>query len=180
MGALAATLSCALLHARWQRPRRLGRSNGQQQHWRLAPPPTPAPSPAPPGCSVTRRPLMLELGVHPQVSSATSGLMVLFSASLAALSFAAAGRLNTPHAAVFAAVCLAAAFCGVLLVSRAVRRSGRASIVVALLACIMGERAGGGRGGTAGGRAAGYRAAGGLAGWKGALRQVARALRRRG
>lgn len=87
---------------------------------------------------------MLELGVHPQVSSATSGLMVLFSASLAALSFAAAGRLNTPHAAVFAAVCLAAAFCGVLLVSRAVRRSGRASIVVALLACIMGERAGGG------------------------------------
>lgn len=77
--------------------------------------------------------------VHPQVSSATSGVMVLFSASVAAVSFAAAGRLNLQYAAAFGAACFAAAFMGVLVVGGLVRRSGRASIIVLILASMIGE-----------------------------------------
>ncbi len=83
--------------------------------------------------------LHVELGVHPQASSATSGVMVLFSASVAAVSFAASGRLNVPYAALFGGACLAAAFLGVVVVGRLVKRSGRASLIVLLLAAIMGE-----------------------------------------
>ncbi|KAL4443802.1 hypothetical protein ABPG75_011539 [Micractinium tetrahymenae] len=83
-------------------------------------------------------PLFLELGVYPQAASATSGLLVLFSASSAVLSFAAAGRLNLQYAAVFGTACLAAAFAGTFHISRAVRRSGRASLLVLILAGIIG------------------------------------------
>lgn len=86
-------------------------------------------------------PLFLELGVHPAAASATSGLLVLFSSSIAVLSFAAAGRLPLPWAALFAPICLAAAFVGTFVVGRWVRRSGRASSLVLLLACIMGAGA---------------------------------------
>ena len=47
-----------------------------------------------------------ELGVHPQVASATSNVMVLISASSAAASCARAGRLNLEYAAVFGSICL--------------------------------------------------------------------------
>ena len=66
--------------------------------------------------------------------------MVLFSASVAAVSFAASGRLNVPYAVLFGSACLVAAFLGVLVVGRLVKRSGRASLIVLLLAAIMGER----------------------------------------
>ncbi len=83
-------------------------------------------------------PLLLELGVAPQAASATSGLMVLFSASTAVLAFAAAGRLNVSYALVFGCACLAAAFAGTFLIGRAVRRSGRASLLVLILSGIIG------------------------------------------
>ncbi|KAK9808079.1 hypothetical protein WJX73_003368 [Symbiochloris irregularis] len=86
-------------------------------------------------------PLMLELGVHPLVSAATSALMVLFSSSMGALAFAFDGALNLQYAAVFGGACCAASFVGVLLVARIVNQSGKASIVVMLLACIVGTGA---------------------------------------
>lgn len=75
--------------------------------------------------------------MHPQAASATSGLMVLFSASSAVLAFAAAGRLPTQYALVFGAACLAAAFVGTAAVGRLVRRSGRASLLVLILAGVI-------------------------------------------
>ena len=67
--------------------------------------------------------------------------MVLFSSGQAAASFALEGRLNLPYAAAFSAACALAAFVGVGAVSAAVRRSGRASIVVWLLTAIVGSGA---------------------------------------
>ena len=75
--------------------------------------------------------------MHPQAASATSGLLVLFSASTAVLAFAAAGRLNVQYAAVFGCACLASAALGTFLIGRAVRRSGRASLLVLILAGII-------------------------------------------
>ena len=46
-------------------------------------------------------PLLLELGLHPQVAAATSSLMVLFSASSAALSFAFDHLLNIDYALIY-------------------------------------------------------------------------------
>ena len=46
-------------------------------------------------------PLLLQLGVHPLISSATSSLMVLFSSSSAMLSFAFDGTLNVQFALIF-------------------------------------------------------------------------------
>lgn len=79
--------------------------------------------------------------MHPQVASATASAMVLFSASSAAVSFALDGRLNLPHAVAFGAACAAAAYAGVALVGGAVRASGRASLVVVLLAVVIGAGA---------------------------------------
>ena len=45
-------------------------------------------------------PLLLEFGLHPMVSAATSGLMVLFSSSIAAFSFGFDLLLNTQFALV--------------------------------------------------------------------------------
>ena len=86
-------------------------------------------------------PLLLELGAHPQAASATSALLVLFSASSAVISFAAAGRLNLPYAALFGCACLVSAAAGTFLIGRAVRRSGRASVLVVLLAGCVGAGA---------------------------------------
>lgn len=46
-------------------------------------------------------PLLLELGVHPLVGASTSSLMVLFSASTAALAFAFDHLLNVTYALVY-------------------------------------------------------------------------------
>ena len=46
-------------------------------------------------------PLLLELGVHPLVAAATSSLMVLFSASSAALSFAFEKLLNVTFSLIY-------------------------------------------------------------------------------
>lgn len=83
-----------------------------------------------------------ELGVLPQVTQATASAMVLFSSSSAAASFAIDDRLPLPYAASFGTACAVAAYVGVALVSRAVKKSGRASLVAWLLTGIVGAGAG--------------------------------------
>lgn len=75
-------------------------------------------------------PLMLELGVHPLVSAATSSLMVLFSSSMGALAYAFDGTLNLRYALAFGSACCGASLVGVLVVSRAVQRSGKVRVVI--------------------------------------------------
>jgi len=45
-------------------------------------------------------PLLLEFGLHPMISAATSGMMVLVSSSIAAFSFGFDGLLNLQYALV--------------------------------------------------------------------------------
>ena len=74
------------------------------------------------------RPLLLELGVHPLISTATSSLMVLFSASSAMLSLAFNSALNVEFALIFGLSCLGASLLGVLGVSHLVRKSGKVRV----------------------------------------------------
>ncbi|GIL89672.1 hypothetical protein Vretimale_16642 [Volvox reticuliferus] len=90
------------------------------------------------GGGMVMGPLLLQIGVHPQVTAASSGAMVLFSSSAAVIQFALLHRLNGAYGGVFAAVSLVAGLIGTHAVARAIKRSGRPSIVVLALAGVMG------------------------------------------
>ena len=70
-------------------------------------------------------PLLLEFGMVPQVASATSLLIVLFSTSSAAVSFGVAGELDVQFALLFGSLCLGASVIGMLFIGRYVARTGR-------------------------------------------------------
>ncbi|GLC45260.1 hypothetical protein PLESTB_000719300 [Pleodorina starrii] len=89
------------------------------------------------GGGMVMGPLLLQIGVHPQVTAASSGAMVLFSSSAALIQFALLHRLNAAYAAVFGAASLAAGLAGTQAVARAIKRSGRPSLVVLALAGVM-------------------------------------------
>lgn len=83
-------------------------------------------------------PLLLGLGVHPLVTASTSAVLVLFSSSTATFAFAMDGRLNVQFALVYGVLCAFASLTGVTVVGMIVRRSGRTSLVVLILAVIIG------------------------------------------
>ncbi|KAK9846325.1 hypothetical protein WJX81_001511 [Elliptochloris bilobata] len=83
-------------------------------------------------------PLLLELGTHPVSAAATSGLLVLGSSGSAVLEFGLDRRVDVWCAGFYAALCAAASLTGTLVVGRAVRASGRASIVAFILAAVLG------------------------------------------
>ncbi|KAK9822957.1 hypothetical protein WJX74_008876 [Apatococcus lobatus] len=89
------------------------------------------------GGGMVMQPLLLGMGLHPAATAATSTLLVLFSSSSAAFSFALNGTINLPFAAVFGLASLLASITGVLVVNRIVQRSGRTSVIVLLLATVM-------------------------------------------
>jgi hypothetical protein len=60
------------------------------------------------------------------------------TSSAAALAFFLAGRLVTNYAAIYCGVCAVASVVGLTLVGRLVQKTGRTSVVVLILAFIMG------------------------------------------
>ena len=50
------------------------------------------------GGGIVKGPLMLEMGVHPQVASATSACMILYTTSTATVSFALFGLMQMDYA----------------------------------------------------------------------------------
>jgi uncharacterized membrane protein YfcA len=90
------------------------------------------------GGGVVKAPLMIELGLLPQVASATSAYMIFFTSASATLQFAMLGELRAGYAcALFAAGLLGTAV-GQHVVSALVRRSGRASLIVLIIALVIG------------------------------------------
>ncbi len=78
----------------------------------------------------------LHFGTEPflvQVVAPTAVVMILFSSSTIALSYFFSGELNTQYAWVFSPICFVAAFIGVTMIGRVVRRSGRASLLIFIL-----------------------------------------------
>ena len=82
-------------------------------------------------------PLLLSLGTHAKVAAATSNLMVLFSSSAAAIVYGLSGDLNLQISLIFGCSCALASLVGVFLISRAIDKSGKASIIVFLLSGII-------------------------------------------
>ncbi|KAJ8756191.1 hypothetical protein K2173_024738 [Erythroxylum novogranatense] len=79
-------------------------------------------------------PLFLELGIPPQVSSATATFAMTFSASMSVVEYYLLKRFPVPYALYFVAVTTVAAFVGQHVVRKLVTLLGRASLIVFILA----------------------------------------------
>ncbi|XP_047152776.1 sulfite exporter TauE/SafE family protein 3-like [Vigna umbellata] len=79
-------------------------------------------------------PLFLELGIPPQVASATSTFSMVFSSSMSVVQYYLLDRFPVPYASYFALVATLAAFAGQHVVRRIIVVLGRASIIIFILA----------------------------------------------
>ncbi|KAG8656393.1 sulfite exporter TauE/SafE family protein 3 isoform X2 [Manihot esculenta] len=78
-------------------------------------------------------PLFLELGVPPQVSSATATFAMTFSASMSVIEYYLLKRFPVPYALYFVAVTTVAALVGQHVVRKLISVFGRASIIIFIL-----------------------------------------------
>ncbi|GAV91100.1 TauE domain-containing protein [Cephalotus follicularis] len=79
-------------------------------------------------------PLFLELGIPPQVSSATATFAMTFSSSMSVVEYYLLNRFPVPYALYFVAVATVAALIGQHIVRRLIIVFGRASLIIFILA----------------------------------------------
>ncbi|XP_074572677.1 sulfite exporter TauE/SafE family protein 4-like isoform X3 [Curcuma longa] len=82
-------------------------------------------------------PLLLEIGVIPQVASATATFVMMFSSSLSVLEFYFLKRFPIPYAIYLIAVSVLAGFWGQFFVRKIVKILKRASIIVFILSSVI-------------------------------------------
>ncbi|XP_027338112.1 sulfite exporter TauE/SafE family protein 5-like [Abrus precatorius] len=82
-------------------------------------------------------PLLLQVGIAPEVTAATCSFMVLFSSTMSALQYLLLGMKDVETALVLAIMCFVASLLGLLVVQRAIRKYGRASIIVFSISIVM-------------------------------------------
>ncbi|KAG5562606.1 hypothetical protein RHGRI_005363 [Rhododendron griersonianum] len=82
-------------------------------------------------------PLFLELGVPPQVSSATATFAMTFSSSMSVVEYYLLKRFPVPYALYFMAVATVAAFVGQHVVRKLIIILGRASLIIFILAFMI-------------------------------------------
>lgn len=82
-------------------------------------------------------PLFLELGVPPQVSSATATFAMTFSSSMSVIEYYLLKRFPVPYALYFVAVATVAAFVGQHVVRKLIILLGRASLIIFILAFMI-------------------------------------------
>ncbi|KAF8743872.1 hypothetical protein HU200_013513 [Digitaria exilis] len=82
-------------------------------------------------------PLFLELGIHPQVSSATATFTMMFSSSMSVVEYYLLHRFPVPYASYLTAVAFVAAIVGQHCVRKLIAWLGRASLVIFILASMI-------------------------------------------
>ncbi|OAY42817.1 sulfite exporter TauE/SafE family protein 4 [Manihot esculenta] len=82
-------------------------------------------------------PLLLEIGVIPQVASATATFVMLFSSSLSVVEFYLLKRFPIPYALYLMAVSVLAGFWGQFFVRKLITILGRASLIVFILSGVI-------------------------------------------
>ncbi|KAL2493108.1 Sulfite exporter TauE/SafE family protein [Abeliophyllum distichum] len=82
-------------------------------------------------------PLFLELGIPPQVSSATATFAMVFSSSMSVVQYYLLKRFPVPYALYFVAVATVAALVGQHVVRKMISVLGRASLIIFILAFII-------------------------------------------
>ncbi|KAK9666156.1 hypothetical protein RND81_14G164900 [Saponaria officinalis] len=82
-------------------------------------------------------PLFLEIGIIPQVSSATATFVMTFSASMCAIEYFLLDRFPVPYAAYLVVIAIIASLTGQYVVKKWIARAGRASLIVFILSSII-------------------------------------------
>lgn len=89
------------------------------------------------GGGLVMNPVMLRLGLRPEVSTATSSFMVLFTSTISMLQYAIAGKLNYVYGMWTLMFSLVGSCLGILVIKKLVDKYKRSSIIVMLLALLM-------------------------------------------
>ncbi|XP_058001768.1 sulfite exporter TauE/SafE family protein 3 isoform X1 [Hevea brasiliensis] len=79
-------------------------------------------------------PLFLELGIPPQVTSATATFGMTFSSSMSVVEYYLLNRFPIPYALYFIVVATIAAFMGQQIINKLIAMTGRASLIICVLA----------------------------------------------
>ncbi|KAM1139135.1 hypothetical protein ACFX2I_036843 [Malus domestica] len=82
-------------------------------------------------------PLLLQVGVAPEVTAATCSFMVFFSSSMSAFQYLLLGMEHADTALIFAIVCFVASLLGLVVLQRAIKVYGRASLIVFSVSIVM-------------------------------------------
>ncbi|KAG8055148.1 hypothetical protein GUJ93_ZPchr0001g31852 [Zizania palustris] len=89
------------------------------------------------GGGLLLNPVLLQIGIPPQTAAATSSFMVLFCASMSTVQFILLGMKGIGEASAYAGICFVASVVGAVVIERAIRKSGRVSVIVFLVTGIM-------------------------------------------
>lgn len=82
-------------------------------------------------------PLMLVMGIYPRVSTATTATMIVLTSSGVAISYVTSGLVPWEYAITFFCVCFTGALVGKTKIDGYVKKTGKASILIFLLATII-------------------------------------------
>jgi uncharacterized membrane protein YfcA len=81
-------------------------------------------------------PLLLELGLNPIVSTATSNFLVLFTSSSTSLQFILLGVMNFKYGFICTICSTLGSYLGTVAIQRLLERTGRASILIFSMAMV--------------------------------------------
>ncbi|KAJ8761614.1 hypothetical protein K2173_004390 [Erythroxylum novogranatense] len=82
-------------------------------------------------------PLLLQVGIAPEITAATCSFMVFFSSTMSAFQYLLVGMEHTDTALYFAVICFIASILGLLVVQKAIQEYGRASLIVFSVSIVM-------------------------------------------
>ncbi|XP_043688958.1 sulfite exporter TauE/SafE family protein 5-like isoform X2 [Telopea speciosissima] len=82
-------------------------------------------------------PLLLQMGIPPEITAATCSFMVLFSSSMSAAQYLLMGIKHIDAVLIFTLVCFVASIVGLVVVQSAIVRYGRTSLIVFSVAIVM-------------------------------------------
>ncbi|KAK7319554.1 hypothetical protein RJT34_04276 [Clitoria ternatea] len=82
-------------------------------------------------------PLLLQVGIAPEVTAATCSFMVFFSSTMSALQYLLLGMDHIQTALILAVICFVASLAGLLVVQRAIQEYGRPSLIVFSVSIVM-------------------------------------------
>jgi len=90
------------------------------------------------GGGIVKGPLMNEMGVLPEVTQATAGFMIFFTASSATVSYGLYGLVSWSYAAVLVVLGFVFTAIGQVVIFWLVEKFGRPSVIVYVIAVILG------------------------------------------
>ncbi|KAK4485132.1 hypothetical protein RD792_007745 [Penstemon davidsonii] len=82
-------------------------------------------------------PLLLQIGIGPEVTAATCSFMVFFSSTMSAVQYLLLGMEHVFGALTYASICFVGSLVGLTLVQQAIMKHGRASLIVFSVGTVM-------------------------------------------